>query len=81
MKELEEKLQLEINKVQQLKKVLEQEILKGEKLKNELEQESNRVLELNKKLEDSHKVHEPDSRPQAGPQQEERACDRLRVEA
>ena len=58
MKELEEKLQLETNKVQQLEKVLKQETLKGEKLKNELEQESNRVLELNKKLEESHKVQE-----------------------
>ena len=54
MKELEEKLQLETNKVQQLEKVLKQETLKGEKLKNELEQESDRVLEL----EESHKVQE-----------------------
>ena len=59
MKELEEKLELETNKVQQLEKVLELETLKGEELKNELEQESDRVQELNMKLEESHKVQEP----------------------
>ena len=58
MKELEEKLQPETNKVQQLEKVLELDTLKGEKPKNKLEQESDRVLELNKKLKESHKVHE-----------------------
>ena len=58
MKELEEKLQPETNKVQQLEKVLELDTLKGEKPKNKLEQESDRVLELNKKLKESHKVQE-----------------------
>ena len=58
MKELEEKLQPETNKVQQLEKVLELDTLKGEKPKNKLDQESDRVLELNKKLKESHKVQE-----------------------
>ena len=58
MKELKEKLQPETNKVQQLEKVLELDTLKGEKPKNKLEQESDRVLELNKKLKESHKVQE-----------------------